>query len=656
MAGKLIKKVLLHANKLCVLSWIAGVVWFTLLSHYNFSASCYFSENALLPGLVDPQFLVSEREISEVNKKFSRSGSSVQALTRNLQKAGLEVYSQDFSFYSDYLQSRYPTVQNGTNVYAIARAARGATTESIILNIPTTWGSLNHATGIAVLLARQIRGQMHWAKDIVFLFSDSGLNGIQAWLNEYHGISSSNIKAAQLPSRAGAIQSAVVLNINDPNLSYLNLRIEGFNGQLPNLDLVNLVRKISQDNQMPIAINHKFSPYDPLSMESFKQFLSSTLLIMKQQVTGTSSGNHGEFLRHNVEALTIEGVYNPQHGNAGLVRVGKLVEGICRSLNNLLERFHQSFFFYFLPSLERYVSIGMYMPALGLVLLAPVLKISFENLYAHLRYRMHSVCYINSFILFYAFLFLFSYLHTYALTLLLESMLNEDDDEKEEISSTPVDEHASDEKLEQLLQETGSTFADEQVQHSSSVWQPIILVIVICHIFGVGLHYSPKFSVIWSEMFQCSQVQGFLLLLVSVNIVGMFLPYYISLPDACKVHFRIVTLIQTAVTFGTLSIINFPLGASIGLYVVATTLFVHSNKGRLRYLIRFMVLLCCPIVLAILVTCYLKPDGGYGEIFETFSSVITQMYELHMINRGWVYGFVTVIYFPLWLQFWFLSS
>lgn len=29
-----------------------------------------------------------------------------------------------------------------------------------------------------------------------------------------------------------------------------------------------------------------------------------------------------------------------------------------RSLNNLLERFHQSFFFYLLPSTDRYVSIG----------------------------------------------------------------------------------------------------------------------------------------------------------------------------------------------------------------------------------------------------------------------------------------------------------
>lgn len=46
-----------------------------------------------------------------------------------------------------------------------------------------------------------------------------------------------------------------------------------------------------------------------------------------------------------------------------------------RSLNNLLERFHQSFFFYLLPSPTRYVSIGVYMPpfmimSCGLVLSA----------------------------------------------------------------------------------------------------------------------------------------------------------------------------------------------------------------------------------------------------------------------------------------------
>jgi len=59
-----------------------------------------------------------------------------------------------------------------------------------------------------------------------------------------------------------------------------------------------------------------------------------------------------------------------------------IVEGITRSLNNLLERFHQSFFFYLLPSTDNYISIGMYMPALGSVLAATALKISFAS-YLH---------------------------------------------------------------------------------------------------------------------------------------------------------------------------------------------------------------------------------------------------------------------------------
>lgn len=47
-----------------------------------------------------------------------------------------------------------------------------------------------------------------------------------------------------------------------------------------------------------------------------------------------------------------------------------------RKLNNLLERLHQSYFFYLLPSLSRFVSIGVYMPAFGFLILVLVLKIS----------------------------------------------------------------------------------------------------------------------------------------------------------------------------------------------------------------------------------------------------------------------------------------
>lgn len=57
---------------------------------------------------------------------------------------------------------------------------------------------------------------------------------------------------------------------------------------------------------------------------------------------------------------------------------GRALEGVFRKLNHLLERLHQSFFFYLLPALSRFVSIGLYMPAAGFLLLVLGLKISSE--------------------------------------------------------------------------------------------------------------------------------------------------------------------------------------------------------------------------------------------------------------------------------------
>lgn len=48
-----------------------------------------------------------------------------------------------------------------------------------------------------------------------------------------------------------------------------------------------------------------------------------------------------------------------------------------RKLNNLLERLHQSYFFYLLPSLSHFVSIGYYMPAFGLLVVILLLRVSF---------------------------------------------------------------------------------------------------------------------------------------------------------------------------------------------------------------------------------------------------------------------------------------
>lgn len=49
----------------------------------------------------------------------------------------------------------------------------------------------------------------------------------------------------------------------------------------------------------------------------------------------------------------------------------RLVEGVVRSVNNLLEKFHQSFFLYLLTSANKFVSVGVYMIAFAL-LVAPL--------------------------------------------------------------------------------------------------------------------------------------------------------------------------------------------------------------------------------------------------------------------------------------------
>jgi len=54
--------------------------------------------------------------------------------------------------------------------------------------------------------------------------------------------------------------------------------------------------------------------------------------------------------------------------------VGRILEATFRSLNNLLERFHQSFFFYLKTTPNRFISIGLYFPPIALILFCIPMK------------------------------------------------------------------------------------------------------------------------------------------------------------------------------------------------------------------------------------------------------------------------------------------
>lgn len=205
---------------------------------------------------------------------------------------------------------------------------------------------------------------------------------MQAWLEAYHtaDLHNSNhvLNSGSLEARAGSIQAAINLELQSFDLKYIDVKIEGLNGQLPNLDLVNLVQRIGvkegfvsgHRQTSTVRRSGVRSPWE----DNFRHMVSMLLT----QSTGVPNGNHGLFYRYGIEAVTLEGhrqeQTNHQRRSNGATSILRLLEGISRSINNLLERFHQSFFFYILVASDRFVSIGDYMPSLGLMVGALLIK------------------------------------------------------------------------------------------------------------------------------------------------------------------------------------------------------------------------------------------------------------------------------------------
>uniref|UniRef100_A0A8B9XBB6 GPI-anchor transamidase component GPAA1 n=1 Tax=Bos mutus grunniens TaxID=30521 RepID=A0A8B9XBB6_BOSMU len=296
-------------------------------------------------------------------------------LERTMRSVGLEVYTQSFSRklpFPDETHERY--MVSGINVYGILRAPRAASTESLVLTVPCGPDSTNsQAVGLMLALAAH-SGQIYWAKDIIFLVTEHDLLGTEAWLEAYHDVNITGMQSSPLQGRAGAIQAAVALELSSDVVTSLDVAVEGLNGQLPNLDLLNLFQTFCQKGGLLCTLQGKLQPQDWTSIDGPLQSVQTLLLMVLQQASGRPHGAHGLFLRYRVEALTLRGINSFRQYKYDLVAVGKALEGMFRKLNHLLERLHQSFFFYLLPALSRFVSIGLYMPAAGFLLLVLGLK------------------------------------------------------------------------------------------------------------------------------------------------------------------------------------------------------------------------------------------------------------------------------------------
>ncbi|NWU46260.1 GPAA1 protein, partial [Dromas ardeola] len=309
-------------------------------------------------------------------------------LEKTMWTLGLEVHRQPFSRtlpFPDELRERY--MVKGTNVYGILRAPRAASTEALVLSVPCSEGPHNNqAVGLMLALASYFRGQIYWAKDIIFLVNEHDLLGMEAWLEAYHDVNltgeagarregcpwpfpgraggadavPAEIRSSGTLGRAGAIQAAISLELSSDVVTSFDVAVEGLNGQLPNLDLLNLFHAFCQKNGLLCTIQGKLPRSDWDSLPAFAHSLQTLLLMVLAQASGQPRGDHGLFLRYRIEAITLRGI-----------------NSFRQYKYDMTTRLHQSYFFYLLPSLSRFVSIGVYMPAFGFLILVLILKISF---------------------------------------------------------------------------------------------------------------------------------------------------------------------------------------------------------------------------------------------------------------------------------------
>ena len=69
----------------------------------------------------------------------------------------------------------------------------------------------------------------------------------------------SDIRPGDFKGRSGQIQAALNLEIPDNSIKYFNIKIEGLNGQLPNLDLVNLVVRLCHKHHIDVMLHDTVS-------------------------------------------------------------------------------------------------------------------------------------------------------------------------------------------------------------------------------------------------------------------------------------------------------------------------------------------------------------------------------------------------------------
>uniref|UniRef100_A0A665W000 GPI-anchor transamidase component GPAA1 n=1 Tax=Echeneis naucrates TaxID=173247 RepID=A0A665W000_ECHNA len=530
-------------------------------------------------------------------------GMPVEWLMKTMQAKGLEVFTQRFSRtlpFPDENKERY--MVRGTNVYGILRAPRAPRTEALVLSAPCSPGDNNNqAVGLLLGLAEYFRNQIYWAKDIIFLVNEHDLIGMQAWLEGYHHTNTTGMDWSPLQGRGGSIQAALSLELSSDIITSLDLVLEGLNGQLPNLDLANLFYAFCQKIGVLCTIQGKLQRNDWDSVSGYSHAVQTMMLMVMKQASGRPWGDHGLFLRYHIEAATIKGVNSFRQYKTDATTIGRLLEGMYRKLNNLLERLHQSYFFYLMPSLSHFVSIGYYMPAFGL--LAVILLLRALDLWVQL--------------------------------------------------STPP--QRTEDGVTDIEPVRGTHF--KTVADLLSLLTPL----VISHLTGVALYMLPiRFQEMAVEHFPVSETEAVVLTAIAVYTAGLALPHNthrLLSGEGTEQGWRVLKLVAVlylAVLLGCTALINFSLGFILALTLVPVAAFVTPHVPKV--LSAFILVILSPACTLLFSVFFFQELQEMPISFQDgwllFLSVISQGILDHSLYGSLVYPLITLLVYPCWLLFW----
>ena len=348
--------------------------------------------------------LGAARRTSDID---ARSDALRGWLEGELDALGMERYRQDFDLDHEWISDdAHPSRSNnatreGTNVHTIARAARGSGREGIVLATPIgARGATPEADAASLALGlvamRRISSSPWLAKDVAWVVPDArwgpgAVTGTDAWLREYHA------PTALTPfGRIGAVQQAYVLETpHGPAADVATLRVEGFNGALPNQDLLNAPTQLAR-----LAGFNKVGVFTNVNAHAGKlrgvwgiverglraagfwtkgtryvSDLSRVSRFMGALAAGTPTGAHASFKSYAVDAVTVRATSagdgsGSTVGEAAFLRLGTFVESGVRCSNNLLEMLHHSMFYYVMVDDDRFLSIAEYVAPCGLVLVS----------------------------------------------------------------------------------------------------------------------------------------------------------------------------------------------------------------------------------------------------------------------------------------------